>query len=120
MDFVTSADVRRLHDAIAPLTAWLVEFAAGPLGFGAREVDHRAIPLLETPYGSLRIITTSLCVIDRLAAYLHWNDRQCWDQAVLVCRSHDVDWDDITSWASNEGMPMEEIDFLRTMTSSPP
>jgi len=135
LDFVTSADVRRLHDVIAPLgfcqssskrlfehplTAWLVEFPAGPLGFGAREVDHRAIPLLETPYGSLRIITTSLCVIDRLAAYLHWNDRQCWDQAVLVCRSHDVDWDDITSWASNEGMPMEEIDLLRTMTSSPP
>jgi hypothetical protein len=59
-------------------------------------------------------------VIDRLAAYLPWNDRQCWDQAVLVCRSHDVDWDDITSWASNEGMPMEEINLLRTMTSSSP
>lgn len=112
LDFVTSADAGILQGVMAPLgfvqsasrrffehprALWLVEFPAGSLGFGSREMDHRAIPMLETAFGLLRIITPSLCVIDRLAAYLHWNDRQCWDQAVLVCRSHPVDWDDMAT-----------------------
>lgn len=135
LDFVTSADAGMLRGVMSPLgfvqsasrrlfehpcTEWLVEFPAGPLGFGSRVMDHRAIPMLETPFGFLRIITPSLCVIDRLAAYLHWNDRQCWDQAVLVCRSHPVDWDDMATWARNEGLDVHVIDRLRAVASSPP
>lgn len=134
LDFVTSADANRLLEVMAPLgflqssskrlfqhplTEWLVEFPAGPLGFGTRVVDHSAIPMLETTCGSLRIITPSQCVIDRLAAFHHWNDRQCWDQAVLVCRSHPVDWEDIVKWARNEGLEVQEIDRLRSTATSP-
>jgi hypothetical protein len=135
LDFVTSADATNLQEIMAPLgfvqsasrrlfehplTEWLVEFPAGPLGFGSRVMDHNAIPLLETACGFLRIITPSLCVIDRLAAYLHWNDRQCWDQAVLVCRSHPVDWEDMATWARSEGLDVQVIDRLRAIASSPP
>ncbi len=134
LDFVTSADSKSLLKAITPLgfaqgsakrlyehprTEWLVEFPVGPLGFGERIVDQRSIDLLQTEYGALRVITPTLCVIDRLAAYHHWNDRQCWDQAVLVCRSHPVDWDDIGQWARNEGLEAEEIDRLQVIVSSP-
>jgi hypothetical protein len=128
LDFVTSADHKSLLKAIAPLgfaqgagkrlyehprTKWLVEFPAGPLGFGERTVDHRSIGLLQTEYGALRVITPTLCVIDRLLAYHHWNDPQSWDQAILVCKSHPLDWDDIANWAKNERPAIIEIERLR-------
>jgi hypothetical protein len=133
LDFVTSADPKILLKAITPLgfvqgsakrlyehprTEWLVEFPAGPLGFGERTVDQRSIELLQTEFGALRVITPTLCVMDRLAAYLHWKDRQCWDQALLVCRSHLIDWDDIVNWAENERPEFKEVERLREEASS--
>jgi hypothetical protein len=115
LDFVTSADHKSLLKAIAPLgftqgaykrlyehprTQWLVEFPAGPLGFGERTV-------------ALRVITPTLCVIDRLLAYHHWRDPQSWDQAILVCKNNPIDWDDIALWAKNEKPEFLEIERLR-------
>ena len=129
LDFVTSADPKSLLKAIAPLgfvrgstkrlyehprTKWLVEFPAGPLGFGDLTIpDPRSIESLQTVHGRLRVITPTLCVIDRLAAYLYGFDRQCWDQAVMVCRSHSIDWEAIASWAKNESLEIKEIERLR-------
>jgi hypothetical protein len=128
LDFVTSANHKSLLKAIAPLgftqgaykrlyehprTKWLVEFPARPLGFGERTVDHRSIDLLHTEHGTLRVITPTLCVIDRLLAYHHWSDPQSWDQAILVCKSNPVDWDDIALWANNERPAFREIERLR-------
>lgn len=129
LDFVTSADPKSLLKAIAPLgfvrgstkrlyehprTKWLVEFPAGPLGFGDLTIpDPRSIERLQTVHGRLRVITPTLCVIDRLAAYLYGFDRQCWDQAVMVCRSHSIDWEAIASWAKNESLEIKEIERLR-------
>ena len=133
LDFVTSASSNELAVAIKPLgfsqgpskrlfehplSDWLVEFPPGPLGFGSRTVDHHSISVLATAYGSLRVITPTLCVIDRLAAFLHWKDLQCWDQAVLVCRSRSVDWADLSAWAQEEGLGLDEVSRLRSITSS--
>lgn len=128
LDFVTAAAHRSLRDVIAPLgfkesgsirqfehpdTSWLVEFPPAPLGFGDMFVDHNDVPILSTPYGPLRIVTPTLSVLDRLAAYRYHNDFQCWDQAVMVCRSQDVDWDAIYAWADGEGWERQEVDRLR-------
>lgn len=134
LDFVTSADPKILLKAIAPLgfvrgsakrlyehprTKWLVEFPAGPLGFGDLCIpDPRSIESLQTVHGSLHVITPTLCVIDRLAAYLYGFDRQCWDQAVMVCRSHSIDWDTIASWAENERLEFIEVERLRAEADS--
>jgi hypothetical protein len=130
LDFVTSASSHLLLQAIAPLgfapsaskrlfehprTQWLVEFPPGPLGFGGRVIDHRSIEVLQTEYGALRVITPTLCVIDRLAGYWHWKDRQCWDQAVLICRTNAVDWTYIAEWAREEGLYPEEMERLRSV-----
>jgi hypothetical protein len=42
--------------------------------------------------------------MDRLAAFVHWRDRQCLEQAIWVAQSHAIDWDDLRSWANQEGM----------------
>jgi hypothetical protein len=46
--------------------------------------------------------------MDRLAAFVHWRDRQCYDQAVWVAHSQVIDWAELETWATNEGMPEDE------------
>jgi hypothetical protein len=50
--------------------------------------------------------------MDRLAAFWHWNDRQSWDQALLVARHHDLDYKDLITYAKDEGADETDIDRL--------
>lgn len=133
LDFVTAASHKELRSVIEPIgfavsrnprqfehphTHWLIEFPPSPLGFGQLSVDARRIPMLETAYGPLRIITPTLSILDRLAAYWYHNDAQCWDQAVMVTRNQAVDWDTIYKWARKEGKSRSEIDRLRAKAGS--
>lgn len=135
LDFVTSAAANKLARAVEdlgfvesdakrlfehPNTRWLLEFPAGPLGFGAKVVDASCLEAIDTPFGPLRVITPTLCVMDRLAAFIHWRDRQCYEQATWVAQNHEVDWPEIESWAASEGMPSDEWEqFLQTAPSKP-
>lgn len=129
LDFVTAAMSESLATALEPLgfelakdkrhfvhpgTDYFVEFPPSPLEFGNRTVDHADIPRLETAWGPLRVITPTLCVMDRLAAYWHWNDRQSWDQALMVVSHSDVDFDDLARFAQEEGADPGDIDKLRS------
>jgi hypothetical protein len=82
-------------------TVLLVEFPSGPLAVGKEPVN--VINEIEFPTGVLRILSPTDCVKDRLAAYYHWNDRQCLEQAVLVAQSTDVDLNEIERWSRHEG-----------------
>lgn len=128
LDFVTAERRQQLLAAVAPLgfvlardqrhfthadTELFLEFPAAPLGFGNRSVRHEDIPKLETPWGPLRIITPTQCVMDRLAAWWHWHDRPSWDQAVWVAASQTVDFDDLLRFAKEEGAPLADIPKLR-------
>ena len=127
LDFVTSARRGPLAEALRPLgftlasdrrhfahpaTDLFVEFPAGPLAFGDTVVAHEDVPTMQTPWGALRVITATLCAMDRLAAFWHWNDRQSWDQAVMVVRRADVDRSDLVSFAKQEGADGAVIDGL--------
>jgi hypothetical protein len=129
LDFVTAASHKELRSVIEPLgfaasrnprqfehpaTHWLIEFPPSPLGFGGLAVDARTLPVLQTAYGPIRIITPTLSILDRLAAYWYHKDSQCWDQAVMVARNQVVDWGAIYKWAHNEGKKRSEIDRLRS------
>lgn len=110
LDFVSTEATANLARAVAtlgfvqtpaqrlfchPATAWLLEFPAGPLGFGQKTVASSALEAISTPFGPLRVITPTLCVMDRLAAYLHWKDRQCYDQATWVAQNHSINWEEV-------------------------
>jgi hypothetical protein len=118
LDFVTSESNKIIKAVIANLgfeqcrggrmfehsdSIWYVEFPPGPLGFGDTFIDAQKIPILETKYGPIRIITPTLCVIDRLAAYWYHMDRQTWDQAIEVAKRQDIDWKYVYSWAKFMG-----------------
>lgn len=53
---------------------------------------------------TLKLLSPTQCVMDRLAAFYHWNDRQSLEQAVLVAKNHPVKLSKVKSWSENEKM----------------
>jgi hypothetical protein len=84
-----------------PDTHFLVEFPPGPLGVGEEQVKR--IDEVETAVGSVRIISPTDCIKDRLSWFYHSNDRQCLEQAVLVAQDNPVDLSEIRRWSEHEG-----------------
>ena len=76
-------------------------------------VQPDEIPALKTRWGPLRVVTPTLCVMDRLAAFWHWHDRQAWDQAVMVAAERRVDFCEVTAFASEEGRDPADVERLR-------
>ena len=129
LDFVTSERRDRIAEALAPLgftlasdlrhfehtnTLFYLEFPPAPLEFGSKVVQHKDIPRLDTPWGPLRVITPTLCVMDRLLAYWAWGDRQSWDQAVMVCRHEEsVEFHELVAYAKAEGADLGDIERMR-------
>lgn len=130
LDFVTSARAKALTAVLEPLgftaspdgrhfahepSGWLVEFPPGPLAFGDTVLGNIDIPMLETDCGQVRVITPTQSLMDRLAAYFHWNrQRPLRDQARALVQTLDplerIDWDTIYQWATREGISREEVD----------
>lgn len=132
LDFITAERRDRLAAVLTPLgfflgpdrrhfchpeTPLFLEFPAAPLTFGSRIVQPDDIPKMHTAWGPLRVITPTLCVMDRLAAFWHWQDRQSWDQAVMVARHHPLDYEDLALFAQQEAADPADIDRLRRLAS---
>lgn len=116
LDFVSSASTSTLESAIGslgfvrrgrmfshPRTPLFVEFPAGPLAIGDQLIRPTDVAKRQTPAGILRLLTPTQCVMDRLAAYIHWNDLQSLDQAVMVASRQGVVLSRIEKWAKREG-----------------
>lgn len=83
-----------------PGCKFTVEFPSGPLGIGeeyAIQVDEITV---ET--GSVRLLSPTDCVKDRLSWYFHANDLECLRQACLVASMNDVDLVNIEAWSKKE------------------
>lgn len=116
LDFISSASTKSIAEAIRPLgfvrrgrmfshprTPLFVEFPAGPLAIGDQLIRPSDVAEKRTAAGRLRLLTPTQCVMDRLAAYFHWNDLQSLDQAVLVASSQPVSISRVEEWAKREG-----------------
>ena len=66
-------------------------------------------------YGVIQMLSPTQCVMDRLAAYYFWKDRQALDQAVAVARKHGADQVEIQRWSESEGRLAEFREFLRAL-----
>lgn len=96
-----------------PRSRYFLEFPPGPLSFGDRYIDSSETTTLNTTYGMLRIITPTQCVLDRLAWFVHGKDLQARDQALMVARRQNIDWDDVYAWADKEGIGDKLVDEIR-------
>lgn len=88
-----------------PDSKFLVEFPDGPLSVGEEPVKE--INDVELPTGTLRVISPTDCVKDRLCAFYFWNDQQGLAQAVLVAKKQKVDLEEIRRWSKVEGKTKE-------------
>lgn len=84
-----------------PGMPWAVEFPSGPQMVGDQRIARAAE--LETPVGTLRLLSPTDCIKDRLAAFIYWSDKAALDQAVQVARAQSVDLAELHSWADSEG-----------------
>ena len=115
LDFVTTERMNRLEDVMAsigyqrasgrhfehPSSRYLVEFPSGPLSVGDEVL--RDTGRVTTPVGTIRLLTPTQCVMDRLASYYHWSDPQGLEQALMVAKRHEVILDDLKNWSIREG-----------------
>ena len=83
-------------------TPLFIEFPRGPLGVGDTPVTH--IAQRQTQTGTLKLLTPTDCIKDRLAAYYHWDDKQSLQQAIWVAEENIFEMDAVEIWSEHEKM----------------
>ena len=77
-----------------------VEFVSSPVSIGD---DYRIKPdEVEVDGRTLRILSPTDCIKDRLASFFYFKSRDCLDQAVLVAKSQRFHLDKIEEWCLSE------------------
>ncbi|NOR22098.1 MAG: hypothetical protein GQ476_05375 [Candidatus Aminicenantes bacterium] len=94
------------HDDIE----YFIEFVPPPLSVGEEPVKE--IFKIKKGKHILKLLSPTDCVKDRLIAFYHWDDRQCLEQAILVCGDNRVDLEEVKRWSVNEGMSSKYDIFL--------
>jgi hypothetical protein len=97
---------------------WYVEFPPTPISFGHLYVTHEQCATIELSAGTLRIVTPTQSVMDRLAAAFAWNDAQSREQAILVAAKQVIDWVELQTWFANEGETDEEFQRFQMAVES--
>jgi len=89
-----------------PDNDYYVEFPTGPVCLGNEEPKvHNE---LKTHVGTLKLLTPTNCVKDRLCAYLYHNGEECFSQAIAVAHRNKIDEEDLLKWATKECQEMED------------
>ena len=117
LDFITHSSYKELGKAFEhtgfkrdgrffrhPQTDFFIDFPAPPLSVGNKPVTEFTEMKSKNRY--LKLLTPTYCVMDRLAAYYHWNDQQALAQALMVVHEtdNDIDLEKLKEWSSEEGM----------------
>jgi len=125
-DFISPTDHKTISTAMQELgfekhgkefshkqTDFFVEFPSGPLAIGDELVQAEAE--LEFNGHKLRLLSPTQSVMDRLAAYFHWNDLQCLDQAIWIAEKQPIQIFKIREWAKREGEKNKFNIFLKNL-----
>ena len=95
-------------------TEYFLDFVPPPLSVGSEPVKE--IAEITKNEKTLRLLSPTDCVKDRLAAYYHWNDRQSLEQAIMVCTDNSVDLKEVERWSTKEGMRDKYMRFRKIFT----
>ena len=78
----------------------MVEFPPGPLAIGDQLIKQSGIK--KTSTGTIKLLTPTQCIMDRLASFYFWNDLQGLDQALMVALRQKIDLNEIEQWSEQE------------------
>jgi hypothetical protein len=126
LDFATYEEMKPIEKALKKLgfertgrqfsrsdCPYLIDFVNPPIAVGQEAVHE--FKTLKTSAGSLRLLSPTDCVKDRLASFFHWNDAQALEQALMVAENHSVDLQDLKRWAKAEGFEKKLGSFLERL-----
>ena len=127
LDFVSHASLKEIANILAALgfhressrhfirkdCPFYIEFVAPPVSVGSEPVKKEKT--IKTPFGSLKLLTPTDSIKDRLAAYYHWNDPQALEQAIMVAKVQKVNLQEIRKWSEKEGHKEKYKTFLTMM-----
>jgi len=83
-----------------------IEVLSPPVAVGDQFLNEFASR--NTKVGTLKLLTVTDCIKDRLCGcYLH-NDNHCFEHALAVAHKNDIDIDDLKSWAKNEDKSIQD------------
>lgn len=128
LDFVSSSDLKTIRKALAeigftnssgryfthPESKYFIEFPKPPLSIGSTPIKEWATQ--SNKAGKLQLLTPTHSVMDRLAGYFHWNDKQNLDQALMIAKRHPIKIKEIEKWAKSEG-EIEKFKIFRERLS---
>jgi hypothetical protein len=126
LDFVTFETSRKVKKVLLELgfelngkyfsrsdCPYFIEFVSPPIAVGEEVVEK--FKILHTPYGQIELLTPTDCVKDRLASFFHWNDRQAFEQAILVFQDQKVNLKEIERWANAENHLDKFQEFIKAL-----
>lgn len=87
-----------------------VEFVQGPVAIGE---DQNITPAERKVNGkTIKILSPTDCIKDRLANFMYFHARECLDQAILVAQSQPFSETQVKTWCSDEGYPEVFDEFI--------
>jgi len=97
-------------------TEFSVEFPGSQLVIGNSPMKPDG--KIERKGFTLRLLSPTQCVMDRLAAFYYWRDRQSLDQALLVASNHPIKIKTVENWSKSEGEENKFNEFLEKLKES--
>ena len=95
-----------------PDTQLTVEFPSAPLMIGDEFIPESQTEKMQTNQGTLKLLSPTDCVKDRLANFYYFHDKQCLEQALMVASRHPINQSDLDKWHENENLKDEYVKFL--------
>ncbi|MCI0382115.1 MAG: hypothetical protein L0207_03570 [Chlamydiae bacterium] len=100
-----------------PDCKYFIEFISPPVAIGDEPIQN--FEYHQTPLGTIKMLTPTDSVKDRLASFYHWNDKQSLEQALAICREilKKINIREIKRWSAKENYPQKfEIFFKKLKT----
>lgn len=88
-----------------------VEFPTGPVAIG-NQTPVKPEGQLEVKNTTVTMLSPTQCVMDRLSAWFHWDDRRSLIHALWVCEKHPINLEKIKRWAEKEKASAKFEEFI--------
>ena len=82
-----------------------VEFLHPPVMIGD-DAKNIKLEKVEVEKYSIKILSPTDCIKDRLASFIYFKSRECLDQALLVANRQKFNMKDVEAWSKQEGNPL--------------
>jgi len=94
-------------------TEFFLDFVSPPLSIGD-EPPQEIIKIHKKGF-TLKLLSPTDSVKDRLASYYYWDDRPALEQAILVSESCEIDLSEVRRWSEKEGFKDKFQIFLERL-----